>query len=46
MLTSYNVNREIKFYKTASGKCPVKEFIDAQPGKVAQKITWVLRLFY
>jgi len=44
MLTFYNVNREIKFYKTASGKCPVKEFIDAQPGKVAQKITWVLRL--
>jgi len=37
------VKREIKFYKTKDGKCPVKEFIDTQPGKIAQKITWVLR---
>nr|QDS03333.1 type II toxin-antitoxin system RelE/ParE family toxin [uncultured bacterium] len=35
---------KIKFYKTKDGKCPVKEFIDTQPGKIAQKITWVLRL--
>ena len=38
------MKREIKFYKTKDGKCPVKEFIDTQPGKIAQKITWVLRL--
>lgn len=38
------MKREIKFYKTKDGKCPVKEFIDNHPGKVAQKITWVLRL--
>jgi hypothetical protein len=38
------VKREIKFYKTKDGKCPVKEFIDTLPGKVAQKIAWVLRL--
>ena len=35
---------KIKFYKTKDGKCPVKEFIDTQPGKIAQKITWDLRL--
>ena len=38
------MKRKIKFYKTKDGKCPVKEFIDTQPGKIAQKITWVLRL--
>ena len=38
------MKREIKFYKTKDGKWPVKEFIDTQPGKIAQKITWVLRL--
>ena len=38
------MKREIKFYKTREGKCPVKEFIDSLNGKIAQKITWVLRL--
>lgn len=38
------MKREIKFYKTKDGKCPVKEFIDSLPGKVAQKIAWVLML--
>jgi phage-related protein len=32
------------FYRTADGKCPVLEFLDSLPGKVAQKIAWVLRL--
>jgi phage-related protein len=32
------------FYRTAEGKCPVQEFLDSLPGKVAQKIAWVLRL--
>jgi phage-related protein len=26
------------------GKCPVQDFLDALPGKVAQKVAWVLRL--
>jgi phage-related protein len=38
------VNRTVIFYRTVSGKCPVQEFIDSLPGKVAQKIVWVLRL--
>ncbi len=32
------------FYRTVDGKCPVQEFLDSLPGKVVQKIVWVLRL--
>jgi len=32
------VNRTVIFYKTADGKCPVQEFLDSLPGKVAQKL--------
>lgn len=35
--------RKVTFYTTADGKCPVVEFIDSQPVKVAQKIAWVLK---
>jgi hypothetical protein len=38
------VNRTVIFHRTVDGKCPVQEFIDSLPGKVAQKIVWVLRL--
>jgi phage-related protein len=38
------VDRTVIFYRTVDGKCPVQEFIDSLPGKVAQKIVWVLRL--
>ena len=38
------MNRTVIFYKTVDGKCPVQEFLDSLPGKVAQKIAWVLRL--
>jgi phage-related protein len=38
------VNRTVIFYRTVGGKCPVQEFIDSLPGKVAQKIVWVLKL--
>ena len=38
------MSRSVIFYKTANGKCPVQDFIDSLPGKVAQKIAWVLRL--
>ena len=36
--------REIRFYRTPSGHCPVEEFLDSLPGKKAQKIVWVLQL--
>lgn len=36
--------REILFYKTDSGRCPVEDFIDSLSGKQAQKVLWVLRL--
>ena len=38
------MNREILFYKTSTQKCPVEEFLDSLPSKVAQKVTWVLGL--
>ena len=38
------MGREILFYRTASQKCPVEEFLDSLPSKVAQKVTWVLGL--
>ena len=38
------MKRAVIFYKTADGKCPVKDFLNSLSGKVAQKITWVLRL--
>jgi len=36
--------RTVVFYRSANGKCPVEEFLNSQPGKVAQKVVWVLRL--
>jgi len=36
--------REIIFYKTASGKSPVIEFIDTLSPRQAQKVVWVLKL--
>jgi len=36
--------REILFYKTISGKCPVEEFLESLTSKQAQKVTWVLGL--
>lgn len=38
------MRREVNFYKTVTRKCPVEEYLDSLPGKVAQKITWVLKL--
>ena len=38
------MKRTVIFYKTAAGKCPVREFLDSLPGKVAQKVVWVLKL--
>lgn len=36
--------KQIDFYRTSSGRCPVEEFLDSLTGKQAQKITWVLQL--
>lgn len=36
--------REIQFYRTRSGRCPVEEFLDGLTSKQAQKVVWVLKL--
>ena len=36
--------REIYFYRTASGGCPVEDFLAELGPKQAQKVAWVLRL--
>jgi len=36
--------REILFYKTETGKCYVKEFLDSLSGKEAQKVVWLFKL--
>jgi phage-related protein len=36
--------REIVFYRTRSGSCPVEEFLDSLSSKQAQKAAWVLQL--
>ena len=36
--------REILFYRTSAGICPVEEYLDSLSGKQAQKIAWVLQL--
>jgi len=36
--------REILFYKTESGKCPVEDFLESLSSRQAQKVTWVLSL--
>lgn len=38
------MGRTVIFYTTVDGKCPIRDFLDSLPGKVAQKVTWVLRL--
>ena len=34
----------VRFYQTEDGKTPFKDFLDTLPGKVAQKVLWVLML--
>ncbi len=36
--------REVRFYRTPSGRSPVEEFLDSLSGKAAQKVVWALRL--
>jgi phage-related protein len=36
--------RQIVFYESVSGDCPIEEFLESLSPKQVQKITWVLRL--
>ena len=36
--------RRTTFYTTASGRCPVREHLDALPDGTVRKIAWVLRV--
>ena len=36
--------KEIVFYRSESGRCPVEEFLDGLNAKQAQKVVWVLNL--
>ena len=36
--------RVIEFYRTKSGKCPVKDFLRSLPDKFSKKISWTLRV--
>ena len=36
--------RSFAFYRTESGRSPVKEFLDSLSGKEMQKVDWVMRL--
>ena len=36
--------KEIRFYTTAAGRCPVQEHLDDLPDKTVQKVVWVLRV--
>jgi hypothetical protein len=38
------MKRKIIFYKTQYNKCPIQDFLDDLPGKVAQKVIWVIKL--
>ena len=38
------MNRELRFYRTESGHCPIERFIDSLTGQQARKIAWVLNL--
>lgn len=36
--------REIIFYRTEGGQCPVERFLDSLSSQQAKKVAWVLRL--
>ncbi|OGP33227.1 MAG: hypothetical protein A2X88_05880 [Deltaproteobacteria bacterium GWC2_65_14] len=38
------MGKVVRFYETEDGEVPVKKFLDSLPGKVAQKVSWVLML--
>jgi phage-related protein len=38
------MNRSIIYYRTASGSCPLRDFIDSLNPKAQEKTLWTLRL--
>ena len=44
MRVNISMKRKVVFYKT-NYICPIQNFLDSLPGKAAQKIVWVLKLF-
>ena len=36
--------KQIRFYTTTTGRCPVQEHLDELPDKAVQKVAWVLRV--
>jgi len=36
--------REIIFYRTEDGKCPIAEFLDSLDSKQAKRVTWVMQV--
>jgi len=36
--------RELLFYKTESGECPVENFLNSLNAKQAQKVAWVMQV--
>jgi phage-related protein len=38
------MKKEVDFYRKPGGECPVEEFLNSLPDKVAQKVTWTLSL--
>lgn len=36
--------REVKFYKTISGKNPIEDFLDSLQFKQAQRVAWVIEI--
>lgn len=36
--------KEVLFYRKSDGTCPVEEFLDSLPPKMAQKAVWVIGL--
>jgi phage-related protein len=38
------MKRNVQFFQTSDGRCPVREFIDSLTSKAAQKVVWTLSL--
>ncbi len=36
--------KEVVFYRTSTGRCPVEEFLNLLSSKQAQKVAWVINL--
>jgi phage-related protein len=43
VLTIKNDRREVKFYRTLDGRCPVADYLDELSSKQVEKVLWTLR---